>query len=138
MKKKELDFFKKLLEDERIKISRHLELLSGVTTEEKDATSGDSVDIAAHEIDKANTQKICKREKYLLKKIDLALVKIKEGTYGECEMCGEPIARARLEARPVAQLCIDCKTEQETQERKFSSREIEAGDDDGIDEGDEG
>ena len=62
---------------------------------------------------------------YLLKKIDLALEKVESGTYGECESCGEQIAVARLMARPVAQLCIDCKTDQENTERKFTSREQE-------------
>src|SRR4051794_27813629 len=105
MKKKELDQFKKLLEEEQRKIHRHLEALSESSEEELDTGSGDSVDIASLEINQANLQKIGKRETYLLKKIDLALKKIEDGTYGECEMCGEPIAVARLMARPVAQLC---------------------------------
>ena len=61
----------------------------------------------------------------MLKKIDYALEKIKDKTYGECENCGEQIAVARLKARPVAQLCIDCKTEQESVERRYSDRSAE-------------
>ena len=56
----------------------------------------------------------------LLDKIDHALEKIKNGDYGICEMCGEDIAVARLEARPVALYCIDCKTAQEHRERQYS------------------
>ena len=125
MKKKDLDQFKKILEDEKKKILRHLETLSESSEEELDTSSasGDSVDLASLEINQASLQKIGKRETYLLKKIDLALKKIEDGTYGECEMCGEPIAVARLMARPVAQLCIDCKTFQESQERKFTQRD---------------
>ena len=55
-----------------------------------------------------------------MKKIEIALNKIAEKTYGECENCGEDIGVARLQARPVAQLCIDCKTEQESMERRYS------------------
>ena len=132
LKKKELEKFKKLLEEEQRKITRHLEDLSESSNEELDISTGDSVDIASLEINQANLQKIGKREAYLLKKIDLALKKIEDGTYGECESCGEPIAAGRLMARPVAQLCIDCKTQQENQERKFSNREQVDGDNDGT------
>ncbi len=133
MKKKELDTFKKLLEEEKRKILRHLETLSESSEEDLDASSGDSVDIASLEINQSNLLKIGKRETYLLKKIDVALKKIEEGTYGECEMCGEAIAPGRLMARPVAQLCIDCKTEQENQERRYSNKEhSEEEEEDGI------
>jgi DnaK suppressor protein len=131
MKKKELDTLKSLLLEERKKIMRHLESLSDSAEEDLEVGSGDSVDIASQEINQANIQKIGKRETYLLKKIDLALEKVENGTYGECESCGEEIAVARLMARPVAQLCIDCKTDQENTERKFSSRDQEEEDEDG-------
>ena len=131
MKKKEIDKFSALLNEEKRKILNHLVDISNSSEQSLDASSsGDSVDIASTEINQANLQKIGKRESYLLKKIDIALNKIKEGTYGECESCGESIGPARLMARPVAQLCIDCKTEQENQERRFSSR-AESDDDDG-------
>lgn len=122
MKKKDLDKFRLLLEDEKRKISRHLEDLSDHAEQELESGSGDSVDIAATEINSASLQKIGKREAYLLKKIDLALAKIDAGTFGECESCGEEIGVARLTARPVAQLCIDCKTEQESLERRYTSQ----------------
>ena len=127
MKKKDLDKFKALLEEEKRKILRHLEELSESAEEtmESSAGSGDPADIASAEIDSASILKIGKRESYLLKKIEHALTKIEEGTYGECESCGEEIGIPRLMARPVAQLCIDCKTEQENIERKFSSRHEE-------------
>ena len=125
MKKKELEKFKELLEEEKVKILRHLEDLSNSAEEEMDVTtaSSDQLDVASSEMNSANIHKIGKREAYLLKKIELALEKINQGTYGECESCGEEIGVARLTARPVAQLCIDCKTEQENEERRYSSRE---------------
>ena len=58
------------------------------------------------------------REERLLAKIDRMLEKIRQGTYGECEGCGDEIAAKRLVARPVASLCIACKDEQERDERR--------------------
>ena len=134
MKKKELEKFTALLEEEKRKILHHLQDLSDSSGQDINLNSGDQVDIASLEINQANLQKIGKRESYLLKKIDIALQKIKDGTYGECESCGEQIAIARLMARPVAQLCIDCKTEQETQERRFTSRDTTEEEESGISE----
>jgi len=129
MKKKDLDVLKKMLEEEKRKIMRHLEEISDNSVADLDLSTGDSVDIAALEINQASLQKIGKREQYLLKKINTALEKMEKETYGECESCGEEIAVARLMARPVAQLCIDCKTEQENVERHYSSAKEEDGDD---------
>ena len=136
MKKKDLDTLRKMLDEEKRKIVRHLDELSDSSVADLETTTGDSVDIASLEINQAAMQKIGKRELYLLKKIDLALKKMDEGTYGECESCGEEIALARLMARPVAQLCIDCKTDQENVERRYSNREGEE-DGDGFPEDNE-
>ncbi len=50
-----------------------------------------------------------------ISEIDLALEKIRQGTYGACDLCGKPIAPERLEVRPFASLCIHCQREKETQ-----------------------
>jgi DnaK suppressor protein len=129
MKKKDIDTIRELLDEEKKRISRHLEDLSDSSVADLDTASGDSVDIASLEINQNSLQKIGKRELNHLKKIDVALKKMEDGTYGECESCGEQISVARLMARPVAQLCIDCKTEQENEERRYSDRaEEEDGD----------
>lgn len=57
------------------------------------------------------------RERKLLAKIDEAIARIDDGSYGICEDCDEEIGLKRLEARPVTTLCIDCKTIQETKEK---------------------
>ncbi len=57
------------------------------------------------------------REQKLLNKIEGALERIKNKSFGECEDCGEPIGLKRLEARPVTSLCIECKTRQEQHEK---------------------
>ena len=137
MKKKELDQLKVILDEEKRRILRHLEDLSDTSVADIDTPSGDSVDIAALEINQNSLVKVGKRELNHLKKIDAALKKIEDGSYGECESCGEQIAVARLMARPVAQLCIDCKTAQENEERKYTDRSSEE-DLDGLpDEGEE-
>ena len=57
------------------------------------------------------------RERKLIKKIDESLALIESGDYGYCEQCGEEIGIRRLEARPTATLCIECKTLDEIREK---------------------
>jgi DnaK suppressor protein len=57
------------------------------------------------------------RDRRLATKIEAALERIEKGTFGVCESCSRPIASARLKARPITTLCIDCKTESERSER---------------------
>lgn len=59
------------------------------------------------------------RERRLIKKIDEALKEIESGGYGYCESCGIEIGIRRLEARPTATLCIDCKTLDEIREKQM-------------------
>lgn len=125
MRKRDLDKFQKLLLAERASIMRHLTELEGASTSELAQGGGDTVDLASMEITQTSIQKLGNREKKLLKKIDYALAKFENGDYGTCEQCGEKISPARLEARPVAQFCIDCKTEMEQNERRYSDSEEE-------------
>ena len=59
------------------------------------------------------------RERRLIKKIDDSLKEIESGSYGYCESCGIEIGIRRLEARPTATLCIDCKTLDEIREKQM-------------------
>ncbi len=77
----------------------------------------DMTDQAAAEADKNFTLRLREREQKLLKKIDEALDRIANGTFGICESCGEEISHKRLKARPVTTYCIDCKTKQEEEEK---------------------
>ncbi len=63
------------------------------------------------------------RERKLLRKIDSALLRIEEGTYGYCEETGDEIGLRRLEARPVATLCLEAQERRELAERQFRDRE---------------
>jgi len=76
-------------------------------------------DRATEEIDDTFQARLKGREAKLIAKIDETLGRIARGEYGLCESCGEEIAYKRLLARPVATLCIDCKTAQERQEKNY-------------------
>ncbi len=77
----------------------------------------DMTDQASAEADQNFTLRLREREQKLLKKIDEALDRINNGTFGICESCGGEISFKRLEARPVTTLCIECKTRQEADEK---------------------
>ena len=78
----------------------------------------DEMDTAAAESALAFQGRLRERERGLVSKINEALEKIEVGEFGECESCGEDIGIKRLLVRPVAVLCIDCKSEQERRERR--------------------
>jgi len=76
----------------------------------------DEIDQAAVDIDQSMRWRLRNREAFYIKKIDEALKRIEDGSFGECEACGEDIEIKRLEARPTATLCVSCKEEQERKE----------------------
>lgn len=78
----------------------------------------DPNDRASQETDMSLELRSRDRERKLLKKIDEALKQIENGEYGYCEKCGVEIGIRRLEARPTAKQCIDCKTLEEIREKQ--------------------
>lgn len=80
-------------------------------------TFPDLGDQASAEIDRNFMLRLRGREQMLLKKIDSAIEKISNGSFGICDVCGQAIELKRLEARPVTNMCIACKTEQEEEEK---------------------
>jgi DnaK suppressor protein len=78
----------------------------------------DEIDAAVSESNLSFTGQLREREGRLLNKVEKSLEKFEQGTYGECESCGDEIEIERLRARPVAALCIACKDEQERLERR--------------------
>jgi len=78
----------------------------------------DVIDVAADESNREFSLRLADRERRMLNKISLAINRIQAGEYGECESCGAPITYKRLLARPVATLCIDCKTSSEQREMR--------------------
>ena len=77
----------------------------------------DLSDQASNEADQNFVLRMKEREQKLLKKIDETLDRIRLNTYGICERCGLEIPYKRLKARPITTLCIECKTEQEREEK---------------------
>ena len=89
--------------------------MNGMSSEK--ALFPDPTDRAALESDRNFLLRIRDRERKLVVKIQEALKRIDEGTFGICQECGEEISESRLKARPVATLCVECKRKQETQEK---------------------
>jgi DnaK suppressor protein len=119
LSQKDLKRFKKTLED-----SRKALLDSARKTMEEESNFDtddlpDEIDQASSEYAQSMVFRLRDREKFLLKKIDKALARIEEGSFGLCERCEEPINLKRLEARPVTTLCIRCKEEQEKKEKSY-------------------
>ena len=77
----------------------------------------DVSDQASAEADQNFSLRIREREQRLIKKIDEALDRMNQDTYGICERCEEEIPYPRLKARPVTTLCINCKTLEEQEEK---------------------
>src|ERR1700674_5383720 len=79
----------------------------------------DLADRASSETDRAIELRARDRQRKLINKIDAALTRIEQGTYGFCEETGEPIAIKRLEARPIATLSIEAQERHERRERVY-------------------
>ena len=119
MNKAQLKKFKALLESKRDEILKKAEqtLHDDMTLDTNDLP--DEMDLASSEYLQSFTFRLRGREKSFLDKIERALQKIEEGSFGNCEECGEEISVKRLEARPETSLCIRCKEDQERAERDF-------------------
>lgn len=119
LNKRELLKFKELLEEKRRGV---LERARKTLTEDMmldPSDLPDEMDLASAEYTQSFEFRLRGRDKALLSKLDLAIRKITDGTFGQCESCEEPIGKKRLEARPETGLCIKCKEDQERDERTF-------------------
>jgi len=116
MTTEKLEYFRGVLQEEM----RALLGEAGKTVSEMTADTTnfpDPNDRATQESDRTFELRIRDRERRLINKIREALERIDDGTFGICEMCDEEISEARLKARPVTTLCIDCKIEEERKEK---------------------
>jgi DnaK suppressor protein len=115
--KKQLGDFEKQLAEWRAELEMgQTENMHAMHEQEQNAFP-DPTDQASMETDRNFDLRIKDRERKLIKKVDQAINRIKEGEFGACDACGGDISIQRLQARPVTTLCIDCKTEQEQEER---------------------
>ena len=83
------------------------------------SSSADIVDQASSHTEKSVEQRASNRRRKLISKIDKALKKLKDGTYGYCEETGEPIGLKRLIARPIATLSIEAQERHEKEEKIY-------------------
>ncbi|MCK4508933.1 MAG: RNA polymerase-binding protein DksA [Desulfuromonadales bacterium] len=116
MKKAKSEEFRQLLQEQMDQLLREADKTVSEMTDEK-TNFPDPTDRASLESDRNFELRIRDRERKLISKIREALDRIEAGEFGECEDCGDQIGEARLKARPVTTLCIECKTEQERQEK---------------------
>jgi DnaK suppressor protein len=93
------------------------ETLQGLT--EDSSQHADLADRATSETDRALELRARDRQRKLISKIDAALARIEDGTYGYCEETGEPISLKRLDARPIATLSLEAQERHERRERVF-------------------
>ena len=87
---------------------------------EENSSKPDITDRAAEEMERSFELRARDRERKLINKIDAALKKIDNGSYGYCEETGDPIGIKRLEARPVATLCLEAQEMHERNEKKIN------------------
>jgi DnaK suppressor protein len=113
---KDVEYFRNLL-NQRM---QELRSEAGKTVDDMDEDENfpDPSDRASMESNRNSVLRIRDRERKLIFKIEDALKRLEDGEYGICEECGENIGIERLKARPVTTLCIECKSSQESAERK--------------------
>ncbi len=118
--KRFLEAVRSRLEEERARLVSQLEELERerrILTEDRedrdDAFTEESGEGASTLAEQEREESLAVKHRMLLDKVERALTKIGKGTYGLCERCGNPIDRARLEALPHAELCIECKRKEE-------------------------
>jgi DnaK suppressor protein len=120
----QLEYFRQKLlnwKDELLQESQ--ETLKILTEETSDTYSaaGDEVDRANDEALKQLELRARDRERKLIQKIDAALKRIEDGSYGYCEITDEPIGLKRLEARPVATMSVEAQEEHENKEKLYNN-----------------
>lgn len=114
----QLEHFRKILSAWRSElvneVSRTIHTMQDETVNHPDPS-----DRATQESDMSLELRSRDRERKLIKKIDGTVALIDSGDYGYCEKCGVEVGIARLEARPTANLCVDCKTLDEIREKQM-------------------
>ncbi len=117
MRQRDLTIFRKRLDDWRQELLTDATRTVGGMGEDREQFP-DPADRATLEDNRNLELRIRDRERKLISKIDEAIGRIEDGTYGLCEECGGEIGVDRLKARPVTTLCIECKSAQEETERR--------------------
>jgi len=119
-------YFKGLLEERLHVLMKEAEKTMSDMLQDPNGEFPDPTDRASFESDRNFLLRIKDRERKLIMKMKEALNRIDNGTFGICESCGRPISEKRLMVRPMATLCIDCKTEGEQEEKSERQRRIKS------------
>ena len=118
MNERQLEYFRKRLQSWKEDILRaSRETLSALQAETENHP--DLVDRATSETDRALELRTRDRQRKLISKIDAALQRIEDNTYGYCDETGEPISLKRLEARPIATLSVEAQERHEQREKAY-------------------
>ncbi len=117
MDQEKLLYFRGLLEGRLHALLEEAEKTVSGMGQDTEGDFPDPTDRASFESDRNFVLRIKDRERKLIAKVNEALARIDNGTFGICESCGKPISEKRLMVRPVTTECIDCKTEAEKKER---------------------
>ena len=120
MCEKHLTFFKQKLTNWKVELVKTNSQALYNSSLDDNSTSADIVDQASSYTEKNVEMRAINRQIKLISKIDSALKRIKDGTYGFCEETGEPIGLKRLMARPVATLCIAAQEKHEKEEKVYA------------------
>lgn len=118
MNDRQREYFRRKLIAWKDEIIRDAELTLTAMQSDTDAHP-DLVDRASSEGDRAIELRARDRQRKLIAKIDAALARIEDGSYGYCEETGEPITLARLDARPIATLSIEAQERHERREKIY-------------------
>ncbi len=122
LRREKLESVKSLLLTRRETLARDLRQATQDFIADEPSYS-DSIDQAAADVDRTFAVHLKNRERDLLRQIDEALLRIDGGEFGDCEQCGEVISEGRIKAFPFSTLCIDCKAELESGQRRMTIRE---------------
>ncbi len=125
MNKAELNKYKKLLVEEKVKLFNEVKLLEKENLKKAQReTTGDlsgyvyhMADVATDNFNRELSLDLATAEQRLLYEIEEALKRIEEKNFGQCLECGEPITKRRLAALPHTTLCIKCQTKKETKKK---------------------
>ncbi len=117
MRRREVDRYRSSLESQLVALVGHGERAVQEMVGEGGEEIPDPNDRATVEERRNWSLRLRDRDRKLITKIQQALARLEAGTFGTCTSCGKAISAARLRARPVTDLCIDCKTEAERTER---------------------
>ena len=118
MNDKQKAYFKRKLDDWKADLLRESKSTIAILQDESDKLP-DAADRASSETDRSIELRARDRQRKLINKIELALLRIEDGSYGYCEDTGEPIGLKRLDARPIATLSIEAQERHERREKVY-------------------